>query len=191
VIDDDLPAVVGVLEDEREEAFGVAAISFAPFQAVFSRDDGEVFVERMDFEVGEGEGPHGGSVGVVVLVFVEQAGEAAEDLVGDEEGVGRVFESADVAGEVAFVPGVLLGEEDLDDVELLARGGVEGVGLLRGEEDGEKQHKAESCEAERETKRHRRSQGESWLIWRYGEELFHRTFARSGRIDSSRLGGRW
>ena len=128
MIDDDFPAVVCVLEDEGEEAFGVAALFFAAFEAVFSGDDGEVLVERMDFEVGEAESSHGGFVGVVVLVLVEQAGEAAEDLVGDEEGVGRVFEAVDVAGEVAFVPGVLLGEEDLDDVELLARGGVERVG---------------------------------------------------------------
>jgi hypothetical protein len=29
--------------------------------------------------------------GVVTLVFFEQAGEAAEDLVGDKEGVGRIL----------------------------------------------------------------------------------------------------
>ncbi len=133
MIDDDFPAIVSVLEDEREQAFCVAAIFFASFEAIFSGDDGEVFVERVNLEVGEAEGPHGGFAGVVALVLVKQAGEAAENLVGDEESVGRVFEPVDGAGEVAFVPGVLLGEEDLDDVELLARGGVERV-LLRGEE---------------------------------------------------------
>ena len=120
MIDDDLPAVVCVFEDEREEAFCIAALFFAAFEAIFSGDDGEVLVERMDLEVGEAESAHGGSGGVVALVLVEQAGEAAEDLVGDEEGVGRIFEAVDVTGEVAFVPGVFLGEEDLDDVEFLA-----------------------------------------------------------------------
>src|SRR5207302_9043369 len=100
--------------------FSVSALFFASFQAIFPGNNGEVFVERMNFEVGEGEGAHGGPGGVVALVLVEQAGEATEDLMGDEEGVGRVFESVDVAGEVAFVPGVFLREEDLDDVELLA-----------------------------------------------------------------------
>jgi len=191
VIDDDLPAIVCVLEDEGEEAFCIAAIFFASFEAVFSRDDGEVLVERVDLEVGEGEGAHGGSAGIVALVLVEQAGESAEDLVGDEEGVGRVFESADVSGEVAFVPGVLLGEEDLDDVQLLARGSVERVRLLRGEEGGEEQSDAESGETERETKGHEGSRRESWFVGRYREGLSHRTCARSGRIDSSRLRWRW
>ena len=175
MIDDDLPAVVGVFEDEGEEAIGVSAVFLASFDAIFSGDDGEVLIERMDLEVGEGEGSHGGSVGVVVLVLVEQAGEAAEDLMGDEESIGRVFESVDVAGEVAFVPGVLLREEDLDDVELLARGGVKRVGLLRGEEYGEKQSDAESGETDREAKGHKGSRGESWFVWRYGEVLSHRT----------------
>ena len=148
MIHDDLPAVVGVLEDEGEEAFCIAALFFAAFEAIFSGDNGEVLVERMDLEVGEAESPHGGSGGIVALVLVEQAGEAAEDLVGDEEGVWRVFEPVNVAGEVAFVPGVLLGEEDLDDVELLARSGVERVGLLRGQQHRGVEGEAESCEAE-------------------------------------------
>jgi hypothetical protein len=191
VIDDDLPAVVGVLEDEREEAICIAAIFFAPFEAIFSGDDGEVLVEGMDLQIGEGERPHGGSAGVVTLVLVEQAGVAAEDLASDEECVGRVFESADVADEIAFIPGVLLGQEDLDDIKLLARGGVERVWLLRGEEGGEKQSDAESGETDREAKGHEGSRGESRFVWRYREGLSHRTCARSGRIDSSRLGWRW
>ena len=134
VVDDDLPAVVGIFEDEGEEAFGVAAVFFAAFEVVFADNDSEVFVERMDLEVGVVEGAHGGFVGVVVLVLVEQAGEAAGDLVGDEEGVGGVFVAAGEAGEVALVPGVLLGDQDLDDVEFLARGGVERVRLLCVEE---------------------------------------------------------
>ena len=160
MIDDDFPAVVGVFEDEREKTFRCAAFFFASFEAISSDDDGEVFVERMDFEVGEGEGSHRGSVGIVALVFVEQAGEAAEDLVGDEESVRRIFETADVTGEVAFVPGVLLREEDFDDVEFLARGGVERIGGLRGQECRRKKAKTESKEADRGTKHHRDLKGE-------------------------------
>ncbi len=146
MIDDDFPAVVCVFEDEGEEAFRVAAVFLASFEAIFSRDDSEVFVERMHLKVGEAECAHCGSGGVVALVLVEQAGETAEDLVGDEESVGGVFESVDVAGEVAFIPGVLLGKEHLDDVELLARGGVERVRLLCGEEGWCDESEAESCE---------------------------------------------
>jgi len=145
----------------------------------------------MNLEVGEAESAHGGSGRVVALVLVEQAGEATEYLVSDEEGIGRVFESADVAGEVAFVPGVFLGEEDLDDVELLARGGVERVRLLSGEDGWCDEGEAESCEAKSETTRHKGSLGESRFGWRYGDELSHRTYARYGRIDSSRSGCRW
>ena len=94
VVDDDLPAVVGVFKDEGEEAFGDAAVFLAALEMVFADDDGEVLIERMDLEVGVGEGAHRGLVGVVVLVLVEQAGKAAGDLVGDDEGVRRVLEAA-------------------------------------------------------------------------------------------------
>ena len=161
MIDDDFPAVVCVFEDEREEAFRIAAVFFASFQAIFSGDDGEVFVERMHLKIGKTEGTHGGSGGVIALVLLEQAGKTTEDLVGDEEGVGRVFESVDVAGEVAFIPGVLLGKEHFDDVELLARGGVERVRLLCGEEGWCDESEAESCETEGEAKRHKGSREES------------------------------
>jgi len=178
VIDDDFPAVVCVFDDEREEAIGRAAFSFTPFKAISSGDDGEVFVERMDFEVGEGESAHGGSVGIVALIFFEQTGETAEDLVGDEESIGRVFKTADVTGEVAFVPGVLLGEEDLDDVELLARGGVEGIGGLRTEECWGKKAETESKEAYRGAKHHKGSQWESWFVWRHREGMSHKKHAQ-------------
>ena len=129
MVDDDLPAVVRIFEDEGEEAFNVAAVLFAALEMVFADDDGKVFVERMNLEVGVGKGAHRGFARVIVLVLIEQAGEAAEDLVGDEEGVGRVLEAAGEGGEVALVPGVLLGDEDLDDVELLAGRGVERIWL--------------------------------------------------------------
>jgi hypothetical protein len=73
---------------------------------------------------------------------------------GDDEGVGRVLETAGEGGEVPFVPGVLLGDEDLDDAELLARGGMERIGSLRGKESRREKAEAESGEAERETKGH-------------------------------------
>ena len=148
MVEDDLPAVVGVFEDEGEEAFGVAAVFFAALEAVFADDDGEVFVERVDLEVGVGEGAHGGFARVVVFVLVEQAGEAAEDLVSDEEGVGRVLVSLGEAGEVALVPGVLLRKKDLDDVELLPGGGVEGVGLLREDKSRRQEGEDESGKAD-------------------------------------------
>jgi hypothetical protein len=52
--------------------------------------------------------------------------------------------------------------------------------------DGE----AESGEAERRTKSHKRSR-ESWFVRRYQQRLFHWTCVSSGRIDSSRSGCRW
>jgi hypothetical protein len=159
VVNDDLPAVVGVFEDQREEAFGVAAVFFAAFKMVFADDDGEVFVKRMDLEVGVGEGAHGGFGGIVVFVLVEQAGETARDLAGDEDCVGGVLEASGEGREVALVPRILLGDEDLDDVELLAAGGVERVWLLRGKEGWCKEGESESGEAERRTKRHEGSRG--------------------------------
>ena len=134
MIEDDLPAVVGVFDDEGEEAFDVAAVFPTALEVVFAEDDGEVLVERVDLEVGVGESAHGGLGGVVTLVFIEQTSEAAEDLVGDEERVGRVFEAAREGGEISLVPGVLLGDENFDDVQLLAAGGMERVGLLGSKE---------------------------------------------------------
>src|ERR1700749_4307154 len=125
MVEADLPAVIGVFDDEGEEAFGVSAVLFAAFETIFAEDDGEGFVERMNLKGGVGEGAHGGPGGVVALVFVDEAGESAEDLVGDEERVGRVFEAACEGGEISLVPGVLLGDENLDDVQLLAAGSVE------------------------------------------------------------------
>ncbi len=136
MVDDDLPAVVCVFEDEREKAFCVAAILLAALDVVFAQDNGKVLVERMNLEVGVGEGSHGCFGGVVVLVLVDHAREAAEDLVSDEEGIGRVFESAGEGDEVTFIPGVFLGDQDLDDVEFLTGGGVKRVRFLRGEEGG-------------------------------------------------------
>ena len=134
MVDDDLPAVVGIFEDEGEESFGVAAVFLAAFEVVFADDDGEVFVEGMDLKVGVGERAHGGSVGVVAFVLVEQAGEAAEDLVGDKEGVGRVFEAAGEGGEVALVPGVLLGDRTLMMSSSWRVAVWSGLGCLRVEE---------------------------------------------------------
>ena len=85
VVDDDLPAVIGVFEDQGEEAFGDAAVFLAAVEVVFADDDCEVLVEGMDLEVGVAQGAHRGSVGVVVLVLVDEAGESTEDLVGDEK----------------------------------------------------------------------------------------------------------
>jgi len=154
VIYDDLPAIVGVFEDEGEESFSVSAVFFAAFEMIFADDHGEVFIERVDFEVSVGEGTHGGLARVVVLVLVDEAGEATEDLMGDEEGVGRVFVAAGEGVEVAVIPGVLLREEDLDDVEFLASCGVERVWILRCEEGGGKEGEAEGGEAKRAEKGH-------------------------------------
>ena len=127
MVDDDLPTVGGFFEDEGEDASGVSTIFFASVEVVFADADGEIFIERVNFEVGEGERTHGGARRVVALVLVNHAGVAAGDLMCDEESVGGVFVAAGEGCEVAFVPGSLLGEEDLDDIELLARRGVERV----------------------------------------------------------------
>jgi len=148
VVDDDLPAVVSIFEDEREQTFGVATIFFAAFKMVFANDDGEVFVERMDLEIAVSEGAHGCFVGIVVFVFVEQPGKTTGDLMRDEEGVGRVFIAAGKGREVAIVPGVLLRDEDFDDVQLLARGRVKGVGVLPMKGDRYEEGEQSSDDAE-------------------------------------------
>ena len=138
VVDDDLPSVVGVLEDERKEAVGIAAILLVAVKVIPPDDHGEVLVERVDLEVGVGEGAHGAPVGIVMLVLIDKAGESAKDLMSDKEGVGRVLVAAGEGGEVALVPGVLLGDKDLNDAELLLGSGVERVWFLRGGERGRK-----------------------------------------------------
>jgi hypothetical protein len=149
VVDDDLPALVGFFEDEGEDAIGWATVFLAAVEMVFADDYGKLFVERVDFELGEAEVAHGGFVGVVVAVLVEHAVDATEDLVGDEEGVRGVFIALDEGREVAFIPCVFLSYEDLDDVELLFRGGFELIVLRAGGEgDGENEGYGIETEAE-------------------------------------------
>jgi hypothetical protein len=179
VIDDDLPSVVGVLEDEGEETFDVASVFFASFNVVFADDDGEVFIERVNFKVGVGEGAHGCFAGVVVFVLLDEASEAAKDLMGDEEGIGRVFESTGECDEVSFVPGVLLSDEDLDDVEFLAGGGVEWVGRLLRVNGRCHKGEEESGEAEGGTKGHGDLGGEFGLF----DGTANGTYVSSSRID--------
>jgi hypothetical protein len=140
VVDDDLPAFVSFFEDKGEEAFGVAAVFFAAFELIFADADGETVIEGVDFEIGEGEGSHSGFGGVVVAVLLDEAGVAAGDLAGEEDGVGGVFVALGEAFDVAAVPGGLLGEEDFDDAELLRCGGVEGIGSLGVGEGGAGEH---------------------------------------------------
>ncbi len=166
MVDDDLPALVGLFEDEAEEAVGWAAIFLAAFEVVFADADGESLVEGVDFELGEGERAHGGLAGIVVLVLFEQAGEAAVDAAADEERIGRILVDLGEGLDVAAVPGRLLLEEDLDDVELLPAGGVELLFLLRcgscAENGGRKEDQAESGSGETGSKLHRRPRREDF-----------------------------
>ena len=187
MVNDDLPAFVGIFEDEGEQAFGDATVLLAALKVVFSDDDGEVLIEGMNFKVRVAEGAHGGLVGVVVFVLVEQTSESAGDLVGDNERVRRVLEGVGEGREIALVPGVLLGEEDLDYVEFLAGGGVERIRRLRVQDPGIRRVKKTTAKW-----REKRSficdlEGEllcSNLLLR----LFHGTRVISGRIDSRRSG---
>src|ERR1700681_829061 len=124
VVDDDLPALVGLFEDQGEEALGVAAVFFGAFKLVLTDAYGEVFVERVDLKLGEGEGPHRGLGGVVATILLDESGVSTGDLVGEKDGVGRVFVGFGEGVDVAAVPRSLLGEGDLDDVEFLLGGGM-------------------------------------------------------------------
>ena len=147
VIEDDLPAGCGLFEDEGEDALRVSAIFVTAVEVESADAEGEVVAERVHREIGEGEGSHAFLGGVVVVVGGEHAVVATLDLGVDEEGVGRVFVALGEGVEVALVPGGLLAEEDLDDVELELRGGRE-VGCL-GVEDGSEGKKQEEDESSR------------------------------------------
>ena len=51
VVNDDLPAFVGIFQDEGEQAFGDATVFLAALEMVFADDDGEVLIEGMDLKV--------------------------------------------------------------------------------------------------------------------------------------------
>ena len=147
MVDYDFPAFVGFFEDEGEEAFGVAAFFFASVEFVLAEADGVVFAEGVDFQLGEGEIAHGGFVGVVVVVLLDESGVTAGELAGDEDGVGGVFIAEGEAVDVAAIPGGLLGEEDFDYAELLRGGGVEvGGGVLGVNCGGGSEWRAAECE---------------------------------------------
>ena len=144
MVDDDLPSLIGLFEDEGEDAVGVTTVFFAAVEMVLADDYGEILVEWVDFEFGETEIAHCGSAWVVVTVLIEHAVDAAKDLVGDEEGVRGVFVALNEGLEVAFIPCGFLRHKDLDDVELLLGGGLELIVLRTGGE-GEGEEEREDC----------------------------------------------
>ncbi len=172
MVDDDLPAFFGFFEDEGEDAVGVTAFFFASFEVVFADADGEFFVEGVDFELGEAEGSHGGFGGVVVVVLVDHAGEASVELAGDEDGVGGVFVALGEAVDVAAVPGGLLLEEDLDDVEFLLGGGVEGLGLGVEGWGGEAGEEGEDDEVTAKGDQHGRTSGNESIVERKWDQVW-------------------
>ena len=93
---------------------------------VFAESHGEVFVERMDFEVGEGEGAHGCAVGVVLVVAVDEASVAPVDVMREKQRVRRVLVCLGKLVEIAFVPGALLCKQNLDAAEFSRAGSVQG-----------------------------------------------------------------
>ena len=106
---------------------------------VLADADGESVGDGMHLQFGEGERSHGRAIRVVVLVVKENLLEAARYLLADEDGVGRVLVALDVAGNVAGVPGLFLGEDGLDDVEFEAGGGVESIVVLGGHGPGRRE----------------------------------------------------
>ena len=136
VVADDLPAGGSVFKDEEEVAVGVAAAGGGAFEVEAAGGGGEVVVERLDFELGEGEGAHFLLGGVGGFVVGEHLGVAAGDAGADEEDVGGVFVAGGEGVEVAAVPvggGVV---EDGED----GFGGVGGLGgrcKREGEDKGE------------------------------------------------------
>src|ERR1700756_5148243 len=91
VIYDNLPSFVGLLEDQREHPVCISSLFFASLEVIPADHDGIVLVQRMNFEVGEVQGSHCGSVGIIPLISVDHSGEAAVDGVGDEQNVRRIL----------------------------------------------------------------------------------------------------
>jgi hypothetical protein len=174
VVDNYLPTLVGLLEDEGKKAFGASTVFLAAVEFVLAEADGVVLAERVDFKLGEGEGAHAGLGRVVVVVLLDEAAEAAGELAGDEDGVGGVFVSEGESVDIAAVPGGLLGEEDLDDAELprgghvQIRGGVLSVDDQVGaaESERKKQMREAAGKAARCSAVHGDPLGE--VIWRCG-----------------------
>ena len=132
-----MPAGGGFFEDGGEAAGGVAAAFAGAGEVVFAGGEGEGFAEGADFDVFLLEVAEGVAVGEVGAEGGTDGGEAADGAAEDGLGVGRVFIEGEVGVEVAAVPGGLLGEEGLGDVELKAGGGEELVRLLGARECGQ------------------------------------------------------
>src|SRR3954471_20908166 len=104
VVEDDLPAAAGFLEDEREDSGGVSASGCAARKAVVAGDGGEVCVERVHFEISEGELAHLLFACEGVLIAGENVCVSVLDGFADEDGRGGIVVAAHEGDHIAAVP---------------------------------------------------------------------------------------
>jgi hypothetical protein len=123
VVADDLPTIGRELCYEQEVAIGVATASSGAVQMELSGDGGEVVVEGLDFELGEGESSHFFARRVGGFIVGEHLRIAVLDGGADEEDVGRVFVAGGEGVEIAVVPVIGRFVEDGED-SLFAVGGI-------------------------------------------------------------------
>jgi len=132
MVKSDFPLAVLPTEDEAEVAADWPSARGVAVEMPIGRDHGDVFVQDVDGEIGEGEMAHGVGGWIFFLIAGEELGAALEDGFADEDAVFGV--GGDEGGDVAFVPGIDLGGEDGFDVGL-GVGGMKGEGQEKGEEE--------------------------------------------------------
>lgn len=132
MVQGDFPLAVLAMENEAEVAADRAATRSVAVEMPVGGDHGDVFVQDVDGEIGEGEMAHGVGGGIFFLVAGEELGAALQDGLADKDAVLGV--GGDEGGDVAFVPGIDLGGEDGFDVGL-GVGGVKGEGQEKAEQE--------------------------------------------------------
>src|SRR6185369_1857426 len=105
VIEDDLPASAGLLEDEREDAGGIPATGCAACQVEAAGDGGEVRVELMHVEFTEGELAHLFFARKGLLITGEDVCVSVLDGFADEGGGRGILVSVHEGNDIASIPG--------------------------------------------------------------------------------------
>jgi hypothetical protein len=128
VIEDDLPASAGLLEDEREDAGSIPATDCAACQVEATGDGGEVRVEPMYFELTEGELAHLFFAREGFLITGEDVCVSMLNGFADEGGGRGILVAVHEGDDIAAVPGIDLRVKHTADCSFILRCSVSDVG---------------------------------------------------------------
>ena len=129
VIEDDFPAALCLLKDQRKDSFGVSARACAARQMEAAGDGGVLRVELIHFQSIEGELAHLFFSGVDLLIASEDGSISMLDCFADEGSGWGVFVPLHEGGDIAAIPCRDLRVEDAANRGLVRMAGEWSAGV--------------------------------------------------------------